>query len=72
MRGSSAPTTSASTWRIPRAARAAMASPQQGVNVNEGAESTLMWLTAVEHIRAFRDVQPRSQRGAELLATSAR
>jgi hypothetical protein len=44
----------------------------QGVNVNEGAESTLMWLTAVEHIRAFRDVQPQSQRGAELLATSAR
>ena len=43
-----------------------------GVNVNEGAESTLMWLTAVEHIRAFRDVQPPSQRGAELLATSAR
>jgi len=44
----------------------------QGVNVNEGAESTLMWLTAAEHIRAFRDVQPQSERGAELLATSAR
>ena len=44
----------------------------QGVNVNEGAESMLMWLTAVEHIRAFRDVRPQSQRGAELLATSAR
>jgi hypothetical protein len=44
----------------------------RGVNVNQGAESTLMWLTAVEHIRAFRVVQPRSQRGAELLATSAR
>jgi hypothetical protein len=44
----------------------------QGVNVNKGAESTLMWLTALEHIRAFRDVQPQSQRGAELLATSAR
>ena len=44
----------------------------QGVNVNKGAESTLMWLTAVEHIRALRDVQPQTQRGAELLATSAR
>jgi hypothetical protein len=44
----------------------------QGVNVNEGAESTLMWLTAAEHIRAFRDVQRQSERGAELLATSAR
>jgi len=43
-----------------------------GVNVNEGAESTLMWLTAVEHIRAFRDVQSQSELGAELLATSAR
>ena len=31
-----------------------------------------MWLTAVEHIRAFRDVQPGAQRGAELLATAAR
>jgi len=44
----------------------------QGVNLNEGAESTLMWLTAVEHIRAFRDVQSQSELGAELLATSAR
>jgi hypothetical protein len=43
----------------------------QGVNVNEGAESTLMWLTAAEHIRAFRDVQPRAEPGAELLAASA-
>ena len=25
-----------------------------GVNLNEGAESTLMWLTAAEHIRALR------------------
>lgn len=30
-----------------------------GVNTNEGAESTLMWLTAAEHIRAMRaDVTP--------------
>ena len=26
-----------------------------GANLNEGAESTLMWLTAAEHIRALRD-----------------
>jgi hypothetical protein len=26
-----------------------------GVDVNQGAESTLMWLTAVEHVRAVRD-----------------
>ncbi len=44
----------------------------QGVNVNEGAESTLMWLTAAEHIRAFRDAQPRAERGAELPAMSTR
>jgi hypothetical protein len=25
-----------------------------GINVNEGAESTLMWLVAAEHIRAIR------------------
>lgn len=25
-----------------------------GVNVNEGAESTLMWLTALEHVRGIR------------------
>ena len=29
-----------------------------GVNRNEGAESTLMWLTAAEHIRAVRDAWP--------------
>jgi hypothetical protein len=26
-----------------------------GVNTNQGAESTLMWLTALEHIRAHRE-----------------
>jgi hypothetical protein len=26
----------------------------QGVNLNEGAESTLMWLTALEHLRGIR------------------
>ena len=30
-----------------------------GVNANEGAESTLMWLMAAEHIRAMRGRQPR-------------
>lgn len=30
-----------------------------GVNVNEGAESTLMWLMAAEHIRAIRGGQSR-------------
>jgi hypothetical protein len=34
----------------------------RGVNTNQGAESTLMWLIAVEHIRAVR----ASERGAEL------
>jgi hypothetical protein len=29
-----------------------------GVNANEGAESTLMWLMAAEHIRAMRSRQP--------------
>jgi hypothetical protein len=31
----------------------------KGANRNEGAESTLMWLTAAEHIRALREAQPR-------------
>jgi hypothetical protein len=30
-----------------------------GINTNEGAESTLMWLMAAEHIRAVRGVSPR-------------
>lgn len=29
-----------------------------GVNTNQGAESTLMWLMALEHVRAIRDVRP--------------
>jgi hypothetical protein len=29
-----------------------------GVNTNQGAESTLMWLTAVEHVRALREAPP--------------
>jgi hypothetical protein len=29
-----------------------------GVNANQGAESTLMWLLAVEHVRALRGRRP--------------
>ena len=44
-----------------------------GVNMNEGAESTLMWLIAAEHIRAVRtDPGRRVAPQPELLATSAR
>ena len=44
-----------------------------GVNMNEGAESTLMWLIAAEHIRAVRtDPGRRVASQPELLATSAR
>jgi hypothetical protein len=32
----------------------------KGVNRNEGAESTLMWLMAAEHIRALRASKPRT------------
>ncbi len=32
---------------------------RKGVNRNEGAESTLMWLVAAEHIRALRAARPR-------------
>jgi hypothetical protein len=31
-----------------------------GVNTNQGAESTLMWLTALEHIRRLRAAAPRA------------
>ena len=39
-----------------------------GVNLNEGAESTLMWLMAAEHIRALRGGTPATAQRAELLA----
>lgn len=47
-----------------------------GINPNEGAESTLMWLIAAEHIRAIRAQPPRirpaaSPRGAAVAATAA-
>jgi hypothetical protein len=41
-----------------------------GVNMNEGAESTLMWLTAVEHTRALRDARPDVAAEDELLASA--
>jgi hypothetical protein len=43
---------------------------QAGVNMNEGAESTLMWLTAAEHIRALRDDGPGVAAGDEWLASA--
>lgn len=43
----------------------------RGVNSNQGAESTLMWLTAAEHIRALRAGVPAVHSAADaLLATS--
>jgi hypothetical protein len=44
---------------------------RRGVNTNQGAESTLMWLTAVEHIRSVRRARPRAQAPVRLLAASA-
>ena len=43
-----------------------------GVNMNEGAESTLMWLIAAEHIRAFREPQHRPAAGTAPLAAATR
>jgi hypothetical protein len=45
---------------------------ERGLNMNEGAESTLMWLIASEHIRAARDGQPDAVPRTELLATATR
>ncbi len=46
---------------------------RRGVNTNEGAESTLMWLTAVEHTRAIRAARPAPASSKDLsLATSTR
>jgi hypothetical protein len=42
-----------------------------GVNANEGAESTLMWLIALEHVRAMRETRPRASSQPVLLATAA-
>jgi hypothetical protein len=43
-----------------------------GVNLNEGAESTLMWLIAVEHIREIRKPRYGSAAGTERMAAVAR
>jgi hypothetical protein len=43
-----------------------------GLNLNEGAESTLMWLTAAEHIRAIRTADPGPDRRVELVGASTR
>ena len=43
----------------------------RGVNLNEGAESTLMWLTAAEHIRPIRAPERRVAPGAEQLVAAA-
>jgi hypothetical protein len=44
---------------------------RRGVNTNQGAESTLMWLTAVEHIRSARSARPTALAPARILAASA-
>jgi hypothetical protein len=41
-----------------------------GVNTNQGAESTLMWLTALEHVRAMRDAAPAPMRSTGVLASA--
>jgi hypothetical protein len=44
-----------------------------GINTNQGAESTLMWLIALEHVRALRDAQPAVSPVVDgFLAASAR
>jgi len=43
----------------------------RGVNTNQGAESTLMWLIAAEHIRAARGRRPATTRLARVLVASS-
>jgi hypothetical protein len=42
----------------------------RGVNTNQGAESTLMWLMAVEHIRTIRRARPAASVAPRILAGS--
>lgn len=42
----------------------------RGVNTNQGAESTLMWLIAAEHIRAVRRARPAASGHARVLVAS--
>lgn len=41
-----------------------------GVNRNQGAESTLMWLIALEHVRAIRDGRPTAPPSTDHLAAT--
>ncbi len=43
----------------------------RGVNLNQGAESTIMWLTALEHMRRMRDASPSRQPASQGLTSSA-
>jgi hypothetical protein len=43
-----------------------------GVNTNQGAESTLMWLIAAEHVRAVRADGPKPTLAAGLATVGAR
>jgi hypothetical protein len=42
-----------------------------GVNTNQGAESTLMWLSALEHIRAVRAGRPTTRARTDALLVAA-
>jgi hypothetical protein len=41
----------------------------RGVNTNQGAESTLMWLMAAEHVRAIRRPAPQLVASPRLVAS---
>ena len=41
-----------------------------GVNLNQGAESTLMWLTALEHMRRLRAASRSSEAAVSGLTSS--
>lgn len=43
----------------------------RGVNTNQGAESTLMWLIAAEHVRAVRGGRPAAPARTDLLVASS-
>ncbi len=43
----------------------------RGVNANQGAESTLMWLIALEHVRAMREAHPAAPARTEALVAAA-
>ena len=42
-----------------------------GVNTNQGAESTLMWLSALEHVRAVRGGRPSARARTDALLVAA-